>query len=59
MKPEAALVNDSSPPSKKAKTADFSSLIKRSDSITLSEMHSEELKEKVINDRYVLNNFLY
>ena len=58
MKPEAATsVEKASPPSKKARTADFSTVIKRSHSVTENSILDimtdsiEKFKEKVINDR--------
>ena len=58
MKPEdVTAVEKASPPSKKARTADFSSVVKRSHSVTensiLDIMNDSigKFKEKVINDR--------
>ena len=54
--PEKSAVSKASPPSKKARTADFSAVVKRSHSITENSlldsiMGEKKIKEKVINDR--------
>ena len=58
MKPEdVTTVEKASPPSKKARTADFSSVVKRSHSVTensILDIMTDSIgkfKEKVINDR--------
>ena len=60
MKPVAgnAAVQKASPPSKKARTADFSTVVKRSQSVTensildqIMEDSTRKYQEKVINDR--------
>ena len=57
MKPEPGTVQKASPPSKKARTADFSTVVKRSQSVnenSILDIMGDSVaryKEKVINDR--------
>ena len=45
--------DSTSPPSKKLRTADFSSIIKRSHSMTEEALEmSSTFKKKIVNDRY-------
>ena len=45
--------DSTSPPSKKLRTADFSSIIKRSHSMTEEALEmSSAFKKKIVNDRY-------
>ena len=56
MKSDLETDSTTSPPSKKLRTADFSSIIKRSHSMTEEALEIEmKIKKKIVNDRDIVS----